>query len=116
RWKRAVGLVELAMGEAVGRLYVERHYPDHAAKEMDRLVANLIAAYRERITNLAWMADETRKRALAKLDAFTPKVGKPIKWRDYTDLDIRAGDLVGNVQRVAKFALEYQLGKLNRPV
>ncbi len=116
RWKRGVSLVELAMGEAVGRLYVERHYPDNAAATMNGLVSNLLEAYRERITNLEWMADETRKRALAKLDAFTPKVGKPTKWRDYTTLEIRAGDLVGNVQRAAKFAVQYELDRLNRPV
>jgi putative endopeptidase len=116
RWKRGVGLVESAMGEAVGRLYVEQHYPDKAAATMNGLVTNLLEAYRERITNLEWMAGETRKRALAKLDAFTPKVGKPIKWRDYTALEVRPGDLTGNVQRAAKFALEYELDRLNRPV
>ncbi|HUS62390.1 MAG TPA: M13-type metalloendopeptidase, partial [Acidimicrobiales bacterium] len=116
RWKRGVGLVESTLGEAVGRLYVERHYPERSAAAMNVLVTNLREAYRERITSLEWMESQTRQRALAKLDAFTPKVGNPAKWRDYSELEIRAGDLVGNVQRAARFGLEYELGKVNKPV
>ena len=83
RWKRAVGLAEAAMGEAIGRVYVERHFPPAAKEAMDVLVANLIEAYRQSITELEWMSPETRERALAKLDAFTPKIGYPVKWKDY---------------------------------
>ena len=77
RWKRGVGLAEAAMGEAIGRVYVERHFPPAAKAAMDELVANLIEAYRQSIAELEWMSPETRERALAKLDAFTPKIGYP---------------------------------------
>ncbi|HUR49181.1 MAG TPA: M13-type metalloendopeptidase [Acidimicrobiales bacterium] len=116
RWKRGVAFVESVMGEAVGRLYVERHYPAKAEAEMNRLVENLLEAYRQRITELDWMADDTRKRALAKLDAFTPKVGKPTKWRDYSALEVLPGDLIGNLQRAAEFDFRYNLSRLDGPV
>ena len=90
RWKRGVGLAEAAMGEAIGRVYVERHFPPAAKAAMDELVANLIEAYRQSIAELEWMSPETRERALAKLDAFTPKIGYPVKWRDYSTLEIDA--------------------------
>ena len=73
RWKRGVGLAEAAMGEAIGRVYVERHFPPASKAAMDELVANLIEAYRQSIAELEWMSPETRERALAKLDAFTPE-------------------------------------------
>ncbi|MCU1588210.1 MAG: pepO [Frankiales bacterium] len=116
RWKRGVQFVEGVMGEAVGKLYVDRHYSQDAEREMAQLVDNLIEAYRERIADLEWMADETRQRALGKLSAFTPKIGKPAKWRDYSGLEVIAGDLIGNVQRANAFDLAYQLEKLAGPV
>jgi len=116
RWKRAVSAVEGALGEAVGRLYVERHFPPRAKERMVELVANLIEAYRRRIAALDWMGDDTRARALAKLEQFTPKIGYPDVWRDYSALEIRSGDLLGNVRRSAAFELERDLGKLGRPV
>ena len=116
RWKRAVSLVEGALGEAVGRLYVERHYPASAAAQMNALVANLIEAYRARISNLDWMEDETRKRALAKLEAFRPKVGHPVKWRDYSALAISSDDLFGNVVRSNAFDFAREVAKLSEPV
>jgi putative endopeptidase len=116
RWKRGVAFVESVMGQAVGRLYVERHYPSKAETEMNRLVENLLEAYRQRITELDWMADDTRKRALAKLDAFTPKVGKPIKWRDYGELVVDPADLIGNLQRAATFDFRFNLSRLDGPV
>lgn len=116
RWKRGVRLVEGAMGEAVGRLYVERHYPDTAAAQMDDLVANLLEAYRVRIAALDWMADVTRERALAKLAAFRPKIGKPDKWRDYSALEIDRDDLFGNVLRARAFDFDYEINRLDRPV
>jgi putative endopeptidase len=88
RWKRAVALVEGAMGEAVGKIYVERHYPHEVKERMDVLVTNLIEAYRQSITDLEWMGEVTRERALEKLDAFTPKIGYPVRWRDYSALHI----------------------------
>ena len=116
RWKRGVGFVESVMGEAVGKLYVERHYSQQAEAEMEKLVANLIEAYRLRIGDLDWMADETRQRAIGKLAAFTPKIGKPVKWRDYSTLEVEAGDLIGNIQRANAFGFAYQMEKLAGPV
>ncbi|HUF32140.1 MAG TPA: M13-type metalloendopeptidase [Acidimicrobiales bacterium] len=116
RWKRGVGLVQAVLGEAVGKRYVERHYPPKAEAQMAQLVENLLEAYRRRITDLEWMADETRQRALAKLAAFTPKIGKPVKWRDYSSLEVDPHDLIGNIRRADAFAFEYQLGKLEGPV
>ena len=116
RWKRGVGLSEAAMGEAIGRVYVERHFPPSAKVAMDELVANLIEAYRESITNLEWMTAETRERALAKLDAFTPKIGYPVKWRDYSTLEIDAGDLVGNVRRAHIHEHDRQIGRIGGEV
>ncbi len=116
RWKRGVGLVESLMGDAVGKLYVERHFPPEAKTRMDELVANLREAYRVSITNLAWMTPETRERALTKLDKFTPKIGYPARWRDYSALVVDRTDLYGNYQR--GYALEYDrdLAKLGGPV
>jgi len=116
RWKRGIDLVEEAMGEAVGRLYVERHFPPEAKARMQALVKNLIEAYRQSIQSLDWMGPETKKQALAKLDKFSPKIGYPDKWRNYSNLDIRPGDLVGNVRRAAAFEVDRNLAKLGKPV
>jgi len=116
RWKRGVSLVEAALGEAVGKVYVERHFPPEAKVAMDELVENLIEAYRESIRSLEWMTPETRERALAKLDAFTPKIGYPVKWKDYSSLEIDATDLVGNVRRAHVAEHDRQLGKVGRPI
>lgn len=116
RWKRAVGLTEGAMGEAVGRLYVDEHFPPIAKVRMDVLVANLVAAYRDSITSLDWMSDETRARALEKLGKFTPKIGYPAVWRDYTSLEVGSDDLVGNVRASSAFEFDRELGKIGRPV
>ncbi|GAA1516623.1 putative endopeptidase [Agromyces terreus] len=115
RWKRGVSLVEGAMGEAVGRIYVERHFPPTAKAAMDDLVANLVEAYRQSIDALDWMGDETRAKALDKLAKFTPKIGFPVKWRDYSPLEI-SEDLVGNVRATAEFAFNRELGKIGRPI
>lgn len=116
RWKRGVSVVESLMGEALGRLYVERHFPPHAKARMDELVANLREAYRVSINSLDWMTPQTREKALVKLDKFTPKIGYPNKWRDYSALVIARDDLYGNYQR--GYALEYdrELAKLGGPV
>ncbi len=116
RWKRGVGLTEAAMGEAIGKVYVERHFPPAAKEAMDELVANLIEAYRQSISTLEWMTPETRERALAKLDAFTRKVGYPVKWKDYSALTIDAADLVGNVRRAHVVEHDRQLAKLGQPI
>ncbi|GAB7190877.1 M13 family metallopeptidase [Kineococcus sp. NUM-3379] len=116
RWKRGVALVEGALGEALGRLYVERHFPPVAKARMEELVANLIEAYRQDIAALDWMTEETKTRALEKLGKFTPKIGHPARWRDYSDLVVDRADLLGNVRRSNEFDLRYDLGKLGGPV
>ncbi|UNB52328.1 M13 family metallopeptidase [Mycolicibacterium sp. YH-1] len=116
RWKRGVSLVENLMGDAVGKLYVERHFPPGAKARMDELVANLREAYRVSISDLEWMTPETRQRALAKLDKFTPKIGYPAKWRDYSTLVIDRTDLYGNYLRGQAVATDRELAKLGQPV
>jgi len=116
RWKRAVSLVESTMGDAVGRLYVDRHFPPDAKGRMDILVANLLEAYRVSISDLEWMTPETRRRALAKLDKFTAKIGYPKHWRDYSDLVISRNDLYGNVIRGSEASSNRELAKLGGPV
>lgn len=116
RWKRGVSLAEAAMGEAIGRVYVERHFPPAAKEAMDELVGNLIEAYRRSIEELEWMSPQTRERALAKLEAFTPKIGYPVKWKDYSTLEIDAEDLVGNVRRAHVWEHDRQLAKVGQPI
>jgi len=116
RWKRGVEMVEGSLGMAVGKLYVAKHFPPEAREKMKKLVANLIEAYRVDIKALDWMSTETKIKALEKLAKFTPKIGYPDKWRDYSKLEIQPDDLVGNERRVAEFDLNYQLGKLGKPV
>ncbi len=116
RWKRGVEAVESALGEAVGKLYVAEHFPPEAKARMQALVDNLIAAYREDIQALDWMSPETKTKALQKLDKFTPKIGYPDKWRDYSKLEIDRDDLVGNIQRATAFEIDRNLNKLGKPV
>ena len=116
RWKRGVALVEGALGEAVGQLYVAEHFPESHKAHMEVLVAKLIEAYRESITSLGWMSQATIEAALVKLDSFTPKIGYPAKWRDYSELDIVAGDLLGNIERSHAFELARQLAKIGVPI
>ena len=116
RWKRGVSLVENLMGDAVGRLYVERHFPPEAKARMDILVDNLRKAYRVSIESLDWMTPQTRQRALAKLDKFTPKIGYPNKWRDYSALRIDRTDLYGNFRRGYAVNYDRELAKLGSPV
>jgi len=116
RWKRGVALVEGALGEAVGQFYVDRHFPAVAKARMVELVANLIEAYRVSITSLDWMTDETKAKALDKLKKFTPKIGYPDKWRDYSTLEIKRGDLMGNLARISKFRGDFEYNKVGKPV
>ena len=116
RWKRGIAFVEGVVGEAVGRAYVERHFRPEAKHAMDELVANLLAAYRASIEQLGWMTDETRAEALRKLGQFTPKVGYPVKWRDYSALVVTPGDLVACVLAANSFELDYTLGRIGGPV
>ncbi|CDG85747.1 peptidase M13 family protein [Janthinobacterium agaricidamnosum NBRC 102515 = DSM 9628] len=116
RWKRGVGTVESALGEAVGKLYVEQYFPAERKVRMEQLVKNLLAAYQQSIDTLDWMGPETRKEAQAKLAKFTPKIAYPNKWRDYSTLSIAASDLVGNMIRAADFSAKRQLSKLGKPI
>lgn len=116
RWKRGVGVVEGALGEAVGKLYVDEHFPPSHKEAMDELVANLIEAYRRSITTLEWMTDETKVKALAKLEAFTPKVGYPVRWRDYSSLEIPEGDVIAAVRASNRFEFARELNKLGGPI
>ncbi|GAB2975400.1 zinc metalloprotease Zmp1 [Frigoribacterium salinisoli] len=116
RWKRGVSLVEGSLGEAVGRIYVERHFSSTAKASMDVLVDHLVEAYRQSIAQLSWMTDESRARALDKLEAFTPKIGFPVRWRDYSALEVDPADLLGNVRASAAFGFDRELGKIGRPL
>jgi putative endopeptidase len=116
RWKRGVAFVEGSVGEAVGRLYVERHFPPSSKAAMDDLVANLLEAYRRSITDLDWMTSETKQRAFRKLETFRPKIGYPDEFRDYSSIDVRADDLWHNVGAAAAFEHDRQLAKIGSPV
>jgi putative endopeptidase len=116
RWKRGVSVVESLMGDALGKLYVERHFPPGAKARMDELVDNLREAYRVSINDLDWMTPETRQRALTKLDKFTAKIGYPKTWRDYSKLVIERDDLYGNYRRGYEVGYDRELNKLGNPV
>lgn len=116
RWKRGVNRVEESLAEALGQLYVERHFPTEYKVRMQGLVNNLLLAYKESIQTLAWMSEATKQEALSKLSKFTPKIGYPDKWRDYSELTIQPGDLIGNIKAGRAFAYQRQLNKLGKPV
>ena len=116
-WKRAVGIVNGTLGAAVGQMYVKKYFPEENKERMLALVRNLQKALGIRIENLAWMSDETKAKALEKLNAITIKIGYPDTWRDYTALDINAEDTYyANLQRAAKFEQQYSLSFLGKPV
>ena len=115
-WKRAVNGVESTLGEAVGKQYVAKHFPAERKARMDTLVKNLVEAYRQSIDTLDWMGPETKKEAQAKLAKFTPKIGYPNKWRDYSSLTIKPDDLVGNMMRSNAFQTRFNLAKLGKPI
>jgi putative endopeptidase len=116
QWKRAVSNVNNNLGEVVGKVYVARHFPPEAKEQMLELVSNLIKAYEASIKNLDWMGDETKTQALDKLSKFTPKIGYPDKWKDYSALDIEPDDLVGNMHRSAMFEYETNITRQGGPV
>lgn len=117
RWKRAVALAERLVGEEVGQRFVDRHFPATSKQEMLKLVDYLVAAYRERISDLAWMTPATRGRALEKLEKFNAKIGYPEKWRSYEGLEFQnsGADLVENVRRASAFLHDYELDKIGKP-
>ncbi|WP_272902658.1 M13-type metalloendopeptidase [Nocardioides sp. WS12] len=116
RWKRAVSFVEGAMGEAVGKEYVDRHFPPTSKAMMDDLVVNLLAAYKTSIGKLDWMTEETKQKAYDKIATFRPKIGYPTKFRDYSALTVVGDDLVANAQSSAGFETDRQLAKIGAPV
>ena len=116
RWKRAVSMIEGSLGEAVGKVYVQKYFPAEAKARMENLVANLIEAYRISINELEWMSPDTKVKALEKLGKFRPKIGYPDKWRDYSALQTTPDDLYGNVGRVVKFQRDHELSKIGKPV
>ena len=116
RWKRGVGFVEGAMGEAVGKIYVRTEFPPASKERMKVLIDNLLEAYRQSITALSWMSDETKKRAHDKLDSFNPKIGHPDEFRDYSALETSPDDLLGNVRRAIAVATDRELAKIGSPI
>lgn len=116
RWKRGVDTTTAVLGEALGKLYVADYFPPDAKAKADELVKNIIAAMDARLANLAWMDPSTRTAARAKLAAFKPKIGYPDKWLDYSALEIRKGDAIGNMARATEFQYARQVAKLGKPV
>lgn len=116
RWKRGVSLVQGSLGEAIGKVYVGLYFPEAAKQAMLELVDYLTQAYEASIKELPWMSAATKEKALAKLATFTPKIGYPDKWRDYSTLEIKADDLIGNLQRIAAFGHAYEVAKIGKPV
>ena len=116
RWKRGVNAVNGNLGEMLGKLYVEKHFKPEAKARMEALVANLRESYKVGIDKLEWMGPETKKLAQEKLARFRPKIGYPNKWRDYSKLEIKKDDLVGNMLRAFIHENNYQLGKAGKPI
>jgi putative endopeptidase len=116
RWKRGVDATSHALGEAVGKLYVAKYFPPEAKQQADLLVKNVIAAMDQRLANLTWMDPKTKIEARAKLAKFTPKIGYPATWRDYSKLEVRRGDALGNSLRAAAFDYQRELDKLGKPI
>jgi len=116
RWKRGVAAVNGALGEAVGKVYVERYFPADSKQQMETLVANLRRSLDERLSSLPWMGDETKVAAHEKLEKFTPKIGYPDKWKDYSNFEIAAGDAYGNAKRSNAFQWDEQVSKLGGPI
>ncbi|HEY9547636.1 MAG TPA: M13-type metalloendopeptidase [Solimonas sp.] len=116
RWKRGVDFEESALGEMIGKMYVARYFPPEAKARMEKLVQNLLGAYKQSIQSLDWMTEETKQKALAKLATFDPKIGYPKKWKDYSALVVKPDDLVGNAMRSAAVEHARQTAKLGGPI
>jgi len=116
RWKRGVDLVSMVLGEAVGKLYVAKYFPPEAKAQADQLVKNVIIAMDARLAKVTWMDPATREQARAKLASFTPKIGYPSKWRDYSKLTVKPGDALGNVMRAREFRYNRELDKIGKPI
>ncbi|MFL6721584.1 MAG: M13 family metallopeptidase [Sphingomonas sp.] len=116
RWKRGVDFVNGSLGEAVGQAYVQRHYPPEADQQVHELVSNVLAALKDKIEHSSWMDEATRKGALAKLAAFDPRLGHPVKYIDYSSLEVKRDDLFGNAMRSDQFDWNLQLKRYPKPV
>ena len=116
RWKRGVDMVNGSLGEGVGQFYVDAHYPAESDRQMGELIANIRAALQEKIKTNTWMDEATRKEALAKLASFDPRTGHPAKYIDYSTLEVKRGDLLGNTLRSDKFEWNLLLDRMKRPV
>jgi endothelin-converting enzyme/putative endopeptidase len=116
RWKRGVDLVNDALGEGVGQIYVQRHYPPESDRQMNELIGNILAALKDKIQTNDWMDATTKQRALAKLAAFDPRIGHPKKYIDYSSLVVVPDDLLGNAMRSDKFQWDLELSRFPKPV
>ena len=114
RWKQGVAHVNLYLGDAIGRFYVEKHFPDASKRRVEKLVDHMLQAFREAVKDSAWMSDRTRDEALGKLARLETRIGYPDFWRSYERLDIKANDLLGNVQRAQKLENDYRMMRLVR--
>lgn len=115
-WRRGVDVVNSNLGEVVGKVYVEKHFPAEAKERMNKLVGNLIEAYKASINELDWMGAETKMQALDKLSKFTPKIGYPDKWKDYSAVTIAKDNLVANLQSAELANHKEQIGKIGKPI
>jgi len=116
RWQRAARLIDGGLGEALGQLFVEKHFPADARTRMAELVENVKAVFQDRLAKLEWMSEATREEALRKFARFTPKIGHPEKFRDYSDVEIRRNDLVGNTQRAVMASAQRDYRRIGRTV
>jgi len=115
RWKRVTETTDGAIGEALGQLYVDKHFPAEAKAKANQMVTDLREAYRRRIENLDWMSEETKKNAFAKLEKMVQKIGYPDKWRDYSSLEIKRDAYVLNVIRANEFEFDRNMKKIGKP-
>lgn len=116
RWQRAAKVIDGSIGEALGQIYVERYFPPQARARMGELVNNINDVFKDRLKKLEWMTESTRQRALAKFARFTQKIGHPEKFRDYSTVEVRPDDFLGNVQRAALFETKRALARIGKPV
>lgn len=116
RWQRISSLIDASLGDQLGQLYVEKYFKPEAKQRMLELVNNLKETFAERINGLDWMSEETKQKGLEKLNAFTPKIAYPDKWKDYSSISIKNDDLMGNVKRSSKWAYQEMIGRLGKPI
>lgn len=116
RWKRGISIIEKTLGDAVGRIYVENHFPRSSKLEAEKLVHCIIEAYKDSIVNLSWMNQDTKQNALDKLNKFIPKIGYPKKWKDYSELKIVSNNIIENIENIFYFNTKYELSKLGKKI